>query len=419
MRSKKPDTLRGSRSALPVLVFSCAVVVMSLVPAVFPGIYSIHSIQLPEAVPATSPDRFEPGVWSAAVILSNAAVLAIIVLHLAGRLPGPVRRGLRRIRRLEVSRRVGVAAAAAILVAYAATAAPEVATEEEWEDWPGIQRILDENLRTGTSPAEALLGGSPDYPRSGPHVKYMILYVSEAAFGNAKVLPFLGSILLVVMTCVITVKITRKRLAGIVAMAVLLQSNAFLTYDTSSTYSSFWAVFYLASLYFAYRFWPLSPVLFMLSVFSKPLSLLFVPMSAYFILRSRISRRKKIAAAASTAALVVLVAAAAALLLDDFEHARPFSTAEFWSGFSSFSHQLRWDAAVLLFVLPLMAGLFLVARRTNRHAESVMVMISGMLLIPPLLTGFTDQTNQPYRFVPLIAFFAVGVGMLLSRRSGG
>jgi len=37
-------------------------------------------------------------------------------------------------------------------------------------------------------------------------------------------------------------------------------------------------------------------------------------------------------------------------------------------------------------------------------------------LTAPILTGFTDQTNQPYRFVPLVVFFAVGVGVLLSKK---
>jgi len=45
-----------------------------------------------------------------------------------------------------------------------------------------------------------------------------------------------------------------------------------------------------------------------------------------------------------------------------------------------------------------------------------MVLISGILLIAPILTGFTNQTNQPYRFVPLVVFFAIGVGVLLSKR---
>jgi len=39
-----------------------------------------------------------------------------------------------------------------------------------------------------------------------------------------------------------------------------------------------------------------------------------------------------------------------------------------------------------------------------------------MLLISPILTGFTEFTNQPYRWVPLVVFFAVGIGILLSKR---
>jgi len=43
-------------------------------------------------------------------------------------------------------------------------------------------------------------------------------------------------------------------------------------------------------------------------------------------------------------------------------------------------------------------------------------MIAGMLVMVPLISGLTEITNQPYRFVPLIFFFAVGVGTLLSKR---
>ncbi len=44
-----------------------------------------------------------------------------------------------------------------------------------------------------------------------------------------------------------------------------------------------------------------------------------------------------------------------------------------------------------------------------------MFLIGGILFISPLLTGFTELTNQPYRFVPLVVFFAIGVGILLSK----
>ena len=62
-------------------------------------------------------------------------------------------------------------------------------------------------------------------------------------------------------------------------------------------------------------------------------------------------------------------------------------------------------------------GLFLASRKGIFQADSILVLIAGMLLSAPLLTGFTDQTNQPYRFVPLVVFFAMGVGTILSKRT--
>jgi hypothetical protein len=93
-----------------------------------------------------------------------------------------------------------------------------------------------------------------------------------------------------------------------------------------------------------------------------------------------------------------------------------FDAKEFWMGFTSFSYQLRSDGLVLLFMIPLVSGLFILSKRGIKHGESIMVLISGMMLIVPILTGFTNQTNQPYRFMPLIVFFAIGVGILLSKR---
>ena len=92
-----------------------------------------------------------------------------------------------------------------------------------------------------------------------------------------------------------------------------------------------------------------------------------------------------------------------------------FNVDDFWLGFTSFSYQLRFDGFVLLFILPLIVGLFIASRYKIQHADSIMVLIWGILFIYPLLTGFTELTNQPYRFVPLVVFFAIGVGVLLSR----
>jgi len=72
---------------------------------------------------------------------------------------------------------------------------------------------------------------------------------------------------------------------------------------------------------------------------------------------------------------------------------------------------------VLVFLLPLTIGLYLKSRKGVIEADSIMVMIAGILLSVPLLTGFSYFNIQPYRWIPLIAFFAIGVGILLSKTS--
>ncbi len=140
-------------------------------------------------------------------------------------------------------------------------------------------------------------------------------------------------------------------------------------------------------------------------------------MSIYFILRSNISRKQKMITAGITAGIIFAGGAASIAGFSATQGTEEeFDAKDFWMGFTSFSYQLRFDGLVMLFMIPLMVGLFLVSRSGINHGESIMVFISGMLLIAPILTGFTNQTNQPYRFVPLVVFFAIGVGVLLSKR---
>jgi len=232
-------------------------------------------------------------------------------------------------------------------------------------------------------------------------------------FGNYAVIPFLASIALVIMVYFFTKQITNKRFAGLVAAIILLQSNVFLTFDTSVAYTNFWVLFYLLSLYFMYKAWPLSPISYIVSIPAKALTVTFLPMSIYFLLRCSISRKKKMIIAGIIIGIVIAGAAASSgTNLTGAQEA--FISNEFWIGFASFATQLRFDGLVILFLIPLVIGLLFTSTK-NKHAESMMVMIGGMLLIAPFLTGFTDQTNQPYRFVPFVTFFAVGVGILLSK----
>jgi Na+/pantothenate symporter len=75
---------------------------------------------------------------------------------------------------------------------------------------------------------------------------------------------------------------------------------------------------------------------------------------------------------------------------------------------------MRFDVITVLFLVPLIFGLFVISKN-NRHANSISFLIVGILFSAPLLSGLTDQTNQPYRQLPIVIFFAVGVGMLFSK----
>ncbi len=396
--------------AWAVFLFSIAVVLASFVSVFFPSLVQVSvAVDIP-GVEQVTPDPFEAGPWAGWVAASWAAVFGTWALHRMRALPAPVSRGLRALFSFEVSRRVALASVAALLAAYAAAAAGELGEEEAYEDYAGVRERLE-----GWSIGQA--AGSFE-----PHVRYLLLSASMAVFGSYKAAPFLASIALLLVTYLLTERITGKRFAGIASMAVLMQSSVFLTYDTTVSYTNFWILFYMVSLYMAYRFWPLSPVAYLASLPAKALTAAFLPMSIAFILQCRIPRGRRVAAASVTAAAVAAVGAAAALAgaaSGGEAGGEGYSEREFLAGFASFAYQLRFDWAVMLFCAPLVAGLFAASRSGAGHAESVMLMIAGMLLIAPILTGFTNQTNQPYRFVPLAVFFAMGVGVILSRMPAG
>ncbi len=134
-------------------------------------------------------------------------------------------------------------------------------------------------------------------------------------------------------------------------------------------------------------------------------------MLIFFILNSDISKKYKIII---TGILSVMLIVGGSMLSISSEANEEFTWHEFWVGFTSFAFQMRFDVITLVFLVPLTYGLFIVSKN-NRYANSISVLIIGILLAAPILTGLTDKTNQPYRLLPLVVFFAVGVGLLFSK----
>ena len=392
-----------------VFLFSLSLVLTSLVSVVFPTLIASNNSTLSEleelGISIFEVNPFEVGVWAGPLLATSIIVFTLTILYFKKKLPKSLTKLFEFIFTFEISKKTALITIVVILAIYIGFSAQELTVEEEWEDYPGVkQRVLN------WSPEQVTRGFEP-------HVKYFFLWASMKLFGYFTVLPFIASISLLLLTYFFTAKISKKRFAGVVSMVILLQSNLFLTYDTTVAYSNFWILFYLLSLFLIYKAWPLSPVSFLLSIPSKAITASFLPLSLFFIFRSEISKRRKIIIASATSGIILVgILVSAGTGVSGTEGQEEFDSNEFWLGFASFSYQLRFDGLVLVFILPLIVGLFIASRHKILHAESIMILISGMLLISPILTGFTEFTNQPYRWVPLVVFFAVGIGILLSKK---
>ena len=404
--SKNIKTKREKSHALSWAIFliTMEILLISLITVVYPAL--IARTVSPVSVSPVEP--YEVGAYAMPLILSNLVILGIAILYLKNKLPTYVKKSIEFIINFEISKKIAIISLVAILAIYIFVTVNELSEEEAFGDYTRVkQRVSTWNL-------------SQIGELSEPHFRYFLLSNSVSLFDNIRTIPFVASIALLILTYFITYEITKKRFAGLVALVVLIQSPVFLKYDTTATYENFWTVLYLFSLYSIYKFSPISPLSFLLSVFSKPLTVLFLPMTFFFIYRAKITKRKKfISLIPYLIILVVGIIAVSILginLVGSSAGEITFVDRFFWNGFSSMAFQLRFDALVVFFLLPLVVGLFIYSLRGIVEAEMVMVLIAGVLFSAPLLTGFTDITNQPYRFVPLVVFFAMGVGVLLSKK---
>ena len=245
-----------------------------------------------------------------------------------------------------------------------------------------------------------------------------MLDVSLDIFQNIKLLPFIASILIVVFTYLITVQFCQKRFAGIIAVIVLLQCYTFLKYDTVAVYENFWVLFFLISLYVIEKKWFLSPVFYILAFYTKAYVAPFFLMTLFTTYRSQISRRTKIAILISY--IVIVSVAIALIFVGDtvYPDIIDVNSSKFILGFQVIIAQLRFDLFFIMALLPVTVGLIFLSKNKLKHADSILVLIFGTIIASPILVTFTYHYEiLPYRFIPLLVFFSIGVGMFFSKNS--
>ena len=395
--------------AVSYAVFFCTLLVVSLtiISLVFPALFSSYFGKFGENL-----DPFESNNQSIYFIVSNVVIFGFGIAYYKKKIPLLIYDVIEKIRTFEISKRVSIISLAVILVVYVGLSIPELSIDEstQWGDYG----ILEDGLEIWP------FGQSDDVTiqeQNDRYVRMFLLDISLDIFQNIKLLPFIASILVVVFTYLITVQFCQKRFAGIIAIIVLLQSYTFLKFDTIAVYENFWVLFFLISLYVIQKKWFLSPVAYILAFFTKAYVAPFFLMTLFTTYRSQIPRRTKIAILISY--IIIVSVAIAIIFLGDtvYPDVININYSKFILGFQTISAQLRFDFFFIMTLLPVTVGLMFLSKSKLKHADSILILIFGTIVASPILVSFTYHYEiLPYRFIPLLVFFSIGVGMFFSKK---
>jgi len=215
------------------------VVLLTLIPVIFPALYSSVIGMFTENL-----DAFEFCYQSIFLIVSNVVIFGLGIAYYKKKIPSLAQNIVEKIRTFEIPKRVAMISLADILCVYIGLSAPELFLDEG-EAWNDYNAVLLQALEIWP------FGQTDDVyvqEQNDRYVRMFLLDVSLDIFQNFKLLPFVASILIVVFTYLVTVQFCQKRFAGIIAVIVLLQSYTFLKYDTVAVYENIWVLFFLISL---------------------------------------------------------------------------------------------------------------------------------------------------------------------------
>ena len=393
------------------LVFFCTlvVVVLLIIPVVFPALYSSVFGMFTENL-----NPFEFGYQSVFLVVSNIVIFSIGALYYKNKIPSLIHNGFEKIRVFEISKKIAIISLIVILVIYVGLSSSELLLDEG-DQWADYNMVLLPALEIWP------FGEADDIyvkEQNDRYVRMFLLDVSLDIFQNVKLLPFVASILVVVFTYLITTQFCQKRFAGIIAVIVLLQGYTFLKFDTIAVYENFWVLFFLISLYVIEKKWFISPVFYILAFYTKAYVAPFFLMTLFTTYRSQIPKRTKIVILISY--IVIVSIAISTVFLGDtvYPDVIDVNYSKFMLGFQVIMSQLRFDLFFIMMILPVTIGLMFLSKNKLKHADSILILIFGTIIASPLLVTFTYHYEiLPYRFIPLFVFFSIGIGMFFSKKS--
>ena len=392
-----------------VFLFTLGIIGISIVSISFPAFIITSTYDYSIEI-----DPFEVSPWLTPIIISTVILLSIGFLYLKKKLPCVIYSSIEYILNFEISKKVAIIIGLVILSVYIGFSIPELFLDEseQWSDYSILVNALE--IWPSTDSTSVYVK-----EQNTRYVRMILLDFSQEFFQNIKILPFTASILTVVFTALIAIQISKKRLAGIIAMIVLLQSVTFTDYDTIAVYENFWVLFYLISIYLINkRWWHTSPIAFLLSIFTKAFTATYFWMNLFFIYRSEIPKKSKLILFGSYAVAVSIMY----LIFDNgrsiiYDDIIRYDFNAFLDGFTGWGNSMQLDPLIVLCILPLTVGLFIKSLKGLKQADSILLILAGSILAGPLISLITDfYFILPYRFIPFVIFTAIGIGIIFSKK---
>ena len=388
-------------------LISLIVVLLMLAAVIFPAIYHSSFGNFPTEFETP----FELGHNATLVIIINIVIFGFGFIYYKNKFP-LITTKIDQIRTFEISKKVTLIVLLIILGTYTGLSSPELFLDES-QQW-GDYLLLEDALRLWPDGKTDNLYVSEQLDR---YVRMGLLSASQEIFQNIKILPFFASILVVFFTYLLTVQLTSKRFAGIIAMLVLLQSHLFLTFDTIAVYENFWVLFYMISLLTIKKGWMLSPIFYILSVFTKAFVAPFFVMTLYSVYRSEIEKRKKYYLFISYFTIIVIalfiIIIGATLYTDVIE----INPSKFFTGFADTALQFRYDIFFVTMLLPVVVGLYVLSKHSP-NSDIIHALIAGTIIFGPILVMSTYFYEiLAYRYVPTLVFFSIGIGLFFAKKS--
>jgi len=390
-------------------LFSIGIIGISVISVIFPALIISQTYEFPLDL-----NPFETSPWLLPIFFSVISLLTFGFLHYKKKLPFSLSNTIDLILNFELSKRISIILGLSILAIYIGFTIPELFIDEseQWPDYIVLESAL--NIWPSTDHLSVYIK-----EQNTRYVRMILLEFSQDIFQNIKFLPFVASVFTVIFTALITIQLSKKRFAGIIAMLVLLSSVTFTDFDTIAVYENFWVLFYLISLYsINKRWWHASPVNFIMSIFTKAFTATYFWMNFFYIYRATIPTKTKLLLFASYGIVLGITywifENGRSIIYDDIIR---YDFNAFLDGFTGWGNSMQLEPFVLLFILPLTVMLFFKSRNGLKQADSIMILLAGSILAGPLISLVTDfYFILPYRFIPFVIFMAIAVGLLFSKK---